>query len=289
MRADGVNGPLEPWDWRYYAEKRRKAEHDLDEAELKPYFQLDAMIEAAFDCANRLFGLEFGRSTWPLYHPDARAWEVTRNGAHMAVFIGDYFARGSKRSGAWCSAMRSQKKAGRRGAAHRGQRLQLRQGGPRAAVLRRRADAVSRVRPRAAPDAVGRDLWLDQRAPRGARFRGTAEPALRTLAGGAGGLAEHAAMPRPGRRSRRTCWTGCWPRRPTTWGSRRWNTWPRRWSISISTTGPRRPIRWRRRRRRWSGSACRAPSGCATRRRISRMSSRATAIPAGTTATCGPR
>ncbi|MBJ6371203.1 M3 family metallopeptidase [Sedimentitalea arenosa] len=110
MQEDGINGPLEPWDWRYYAEKRRKAEHDLDEAALKPYLQLDRMIEAAFACANRLFGLEFRQLDIPLYHPDCRAWEVTRNGAHVAVFIGDYFARGSKRSGAWCSAMRSQAK-----------------------------------------------------------------------------------------------------------------------------------------------------------------------------------
>ncbi|MCB1310640.1 MAG: M3 family metallopeptidase [Sedimentitalea sp.] len=110
MQADGVNGPLEPWDWRYYAEKRRRAEHDLDEAALKPYLQLDRMIEAAFACAHRLFGLEFRPLDLPLYHPDCRAWEVTRGGAHVAVFIGDYFARGSKRSGAWCSAMRSQAK-----------------------------------------------------------------------------------------------------------------------------------------------------------------------------------
>ena len=108
MQADGVNGDLEPWDWRYYTEKRRAAEHDLDEAALKPYFQLDRMIEAAFACANRLFGLEFAKLDVPLYHPDCRAWEVTRDGKHVAVFIGDYFARGSKRSGAWCSAMRSQ-------------------------------------------------------------------------------------------------------------------------------------------------------------------------------------
>ncbi len=112
MREDGINGDLEPWDWRYYSEKRRKVLHDLDEAELKPYLQLDAMIEAAFDCANRLFGLEFAPLDVTLYHPDARAWDVTRNGQHVAVFIGDYFARGSKRSGAWCSAMRSQKKLG---------------------------------------------------------------------------------------------------------------------------------------------------------------------------------
>ncbi|MCF6430215.1 M3 family metallopeptidase [Leisingera sp. MMG026] len=110
MQADGINGDLEPWDWRYYAGKRRKAEHDLDEAALKPYLQLDRMIEAVFACANRLFGLEFAPLDVPLYHPDCRAWAVTRNGAHVAVFIGDYFARGSKRSGAWCSAMRQQAK-----------------------------------------------------------------------------------------------------------------------------------------------------------------------------------
>ena len=110
MHADGLNGDLEKWDWRYYAEKRRKAEHDLDEATLKPYFQLDRMIDAAFDCAARLFGLNFQPVDIPLYHPDCRAWEVTRGGKHIALFIGDYFARGSKRSGAWCSAMRSQAK-----------------------------------------------------------------------------------------------------------------------------------------------------------------------------------
>ena len=110
MQADGVNGPLEPWDWRYYAQKRRQAKHDLDEAALKPYLQLDRMIAAAFSCAHRLFGLEFRPLDIPLYHPDCRAWEVTRQGRHVAVFIGDYFARASKRSGAWCSAMRGQAK-----------------------------------------------------------------------------------------------------------------------------------------------------------------------------------
>ena len=110
MHREGVNGDLTPWDWRYYAQKRRVAEHDLDEAALKPYFQLDRMIDAAFDCATRLFSLEFTRLEVPLYHADCRAWEVTRNGKHVAIFIGDYFARESKRSGAWCSAMRSQAK-----------------------------------------------------------------------------------------------------------------------------------------------------------------------------------
>ncbi|SDX13457.1 M3 family metallopeptidase [Litoreibacter albidus] len=110
MHADGINGDLEAWDWRYYSEKRRAAEHDLDEAAIKPYLQLDRMIEAAFDCATRLFGLQFAPITADLHHPDARAWDVTRDGKHIAVFIGDYFARGGKRSGAWCSAMQSQQK-----------------------------------------------------------------------------------------------------------------------------------------------------------------------------------
>ncbi|MDU8928826.1 M3 family metallopeptidase [Alisedimentitalea sp. MJ-SS2] len=110
MHGDGVNAQLEPWDWRYYAEKRRKEDHDLDEAALKPYLSLEAMIAASFACANRLFGLEFKPLDVALYHEDCRAWEVTRDGKHVAVFIGDYFARGSKRSGAWCSAMRAQAK-----------------------------------------------------------------------------------------------------------------------------------------------------------------------------------
>ena len=110
MHDDGVNGRLEPWDWHFYAEKRRQAEHDLDESELKPFFQLERMIEASFDCATRLFGLEFKTLFLPIYHDDCRVYEVTRNGEHVAVFIGDYFARPSKRSGAWCSALRTQAK-----------------------------------------------------------------------------------------------------------------------------------------------------------------------------------
>jgi len=110
MAEDGVSGPLMAWDWRYYAQKRRRADHDLDEAELKPYLQLDQMIAAAFDCAQRLFGLTFQELSLPLHHKDARVWEVCRDGAHVALFIGDYFARSGKRSGAWCSALQSQRK-----------------------------------------------------------------------------------------------------------------------------------------------------------------------------------
>lgn len=110
MRGEGVNDALAPWDWRYYSAIRQKAEHDLDEAALKPYLQLDRILEAAFDVAGRLFGLTFHPVEVPLYHPDARAWEVRRGERHMGVFIGDYFARPSKRSGAWCSSFRSQSK-----------------------------------------------------------------------------------------------------------------------------------------------------------------------------------
>ena len=107
----GGNFTVEPWDWRYLSEKRRKAEFDLDEGKIKPYFQLDRMIEAAFYTATRLFGVTFApRANIPLYHPDARAWEVRNaTGQPIALFIGDYFARGSKRSGAWMSVLREQK------------------------------------------------------------------------------------------------------------------------------------------------------------------------------------
>ena len=110
--AEGVNDRVEPWDWRYLAEKRRKAEFDLDEGEIKPYFQLDAMIEAAFYAAGRLFGVSFApRTDIALYHRDARAWEVKdAAGEPVALFIGDYFARPSKRSGAWMSGFREQQR-----------------------------------------------------------------------------------------------------------------------------------------------------------------------------------
>src|SRR5690242_7202959 len=99
-----------PWDWRYYAEKVRQAKYDLDEAELKPYFGLDNMIEAAFDAAGRLFGLRFAeRRDLALYHPDVRAFEVRdRDGTAVGLCLRDDFARPGKRSGAWMSSYREQ-------------------------------------------------------------------------------------------------------------------------------------------------------------------------------------
>jgi peptidyl-dipeptidase Dcp len=111
IAAEGGNFALAPHDWRYYAEKLRKARYDLDESEIKPYFQLDRMIEAAFETATRLFGVTFKPVTVPLYHPDARAWEVSdASGNHVGLFIGDYFARASKHSGAWMTSLRDQQK-----------------------------------------------------------------------------------------------------------------------------------------------------------------------------------
>jgi|SRR5665213_585780 len=111
IAQEGGNFALAPHDWRYYAEKLRKQKFDLDESEIKPYFQLDKMIEAAFETAHRLFGLNFKSVSVPLYHPDARAWDVTdASGQHVGLFIGDYFARGSKHSGAWMTSLRDQEK-----------------------------------------------------------------------------------------------------------------------------------------------------------------------------------
>jgi peptidyl-dipeptidase Dcp len=110
--AEGDNAEIAPWDWRYYAERVRKAEHDLDEAQVKPYFELERMIEAAFETARRLFGLTFNeRTDLPRYHPDVRTWEVIgADGKVIGLFYGDYFTRPSKRGGAWMSAFRSQER-----------------------------------------------------------------------------------------------------------------------------------------------------------------------------------
>jgi peptidyl-dipeptidase Dcp len=112
VAEEGGNFRLAPWDWRYYAEKLRRRRCDIDEATVKPYFQLNHMIEAAFYTAYRLFGLSFERredlSGW---HPDVQVWEVRgRDGSHRGLFFGDYFSRASKRSGAWMTTLRNQEK-----------------------------------------------------------------------------------------------------------------------------------------------------------------------------------
>ena len=112
MRESGDNADLAGWDWRYYAEKIRSTRFAYSDDEVRPYMRLENMIEAAFSVAGRLFGLKFEEKEGiALHHPDARIWEVKNaDGEHQAMFIGDYFARPSKRSGAWMSAMQYQSK-----------------------------------------------------------------------------------------------------------------------------------------------------------------------------------
>ncbi|HSW22755.1 MAG TPA: M3 family metallopeptidase [Burkholderiaceae bacterium] len=112
--AQGSREALEPWDWRYWAEQVRRQHYALDDAELKPYFALPNMVQAAFDCAHRLFGLRFTpREDVGAYHGDVRAYEVTAaDGSAIGLFLQDNFARAGKRSGAWMSALHWQHRNG---------------------------------------------------------------------------------------------------------------------------------------------------------------------------------
>ena len=110
IEADGFDFNLEPWDWRYYAEKVRQARYDVDEQEVRPYFMIDNVIDGAFTVANRLYGIEFTeRTDIPTYHPDVRTYEVTDvDGSHLGVFMADYYPRPGKRGGAWSRDIRGQ-------------------------------------------------------------------------------------------------------------------------------------------------------------------------------------
>ena len=107
---EGHNHAVMPWDWRHHAEKLRAKKFSFSEAELKPYLQLEKIIDACFDVAGRLFGIRAVEKTGvPVYHPDVRVFEIRdRDDRLVAMFLGDYFARASKRSGAWMSAYQSQ-------------------------------------------------------------------------------------------------------------------------------------------------------------------------------------
>ncbi|WP_439626584.1 M3 family metallopeptidase [Shinella sp.] len=110
VAEEGRNHEVMPWDWRYYAEKQRSRKFNFSEAELKPYLQLEKIIEACFDVAERLFDIHaVEKKDVPAYHPDVRVFEIRdRNDKLVAMFLGDYFARSSKRSGAWMSSYQSQ-------------------------------------------------------------------------------------------------------------------------------------------------------------------------------------
>src|SRR5581483_4989022 len=130
-RADGLNEPIAPWDWRYYAEKVRQATYAFDEAAVKPYFVLDNVVAAMFDTAGRLFGLTFAeRRDCPVYHPDVRVYTVSDE---EGCLDGELPGAGKPR---------------RRGAADRRQQQQFRQGRADPVELRRRPHPVPRIRPR---------------------------------------------------------------------------------------------------------------------------------------------
>ncbi len=113
-RAEGGPARLEPWDWRFYAERLRRQQYAIDDAELRPYFALENMLAALFDCAQRLFGVRFvERREAPRYSPDLRVFEALRaDGSRVGTFVFDNFARAGKRSGAWMSALRWQSRGG---------------------------------------------------------------------------------------------------------------------------------------------------------------------------------
>jgi peptidyl-dipeptidase Dcp len=106
--ADSIT--IAPWDYRFYAEKVRKAKYDLDQEAVKPYFQLDNMVAAMFDAAGKLYGMSFSENTGtvPVFEPKVRTFEVKRDGKVVGLFYLDNFARAGKRSGAWMTTYRSQ-------------------------------------------------------------------------------------------------------------------------------------------------------------------------------------
>ncbi|MCP4943390.1 MAG: M3 family metallopeptidase [Planctomycetaceae bacterium] len=112
---EGAKIKIEPWDYRYYAEKVRKAKYDLDFNEVKPYLQLDKLREAMMWAATQLYGLHFKQlSGIPVFHPDVTVWEVTdADGKHVGLWYLDPYAREGKRSGAWMTDYRAQENMGK--------------------------------------------------------------------------------------------------------------------------------------------------------------------------------
>jgi peptidyl-dipeptidase Dcp len=107
MQADGIDDELQPWDWEYYAEKVRQARYDIDDSEVRAYFELDRVLkDGVFYTMNRLYGITFEeRNDLPVYHEDVRVFDVfDRDGSQLGLFYGDFFSRDSKRGGAWMNS-----------------------------------------------------------------------------------------------------------------------------------------------------------------------------------------
>src|SRR5690554_3417922 len=107
---------LEKWDFAYYSEKLKKQRFEVDDELLKPYFQLEKVVQGVFETAGKLYGLHFSPNMEiPVYHPEVTAYEVTsQSGGHVAVFYADFFPRPGKRNGAWMTSFRGQKKTSER-------------------------------------------------------------------------------------------------------------------------------------------------------------------------------
>ena len=197
---EGGHFAIAPWDYRYYAEKVRKAKYDLDQNEIKPYLQLEKLREALFYVAGELFGFSFRQVEGvPVYHPDVRVFEVVKRdtGAHVGLWYFDPYARAGKHSGAWMNAYRNQERFRGR-SHHRLQQRQLRSGqAGRAGAhqLGRRAHAVPRIRPRAARAFEQRHLPIAVGHVGAHRLRGVPLSAARALARHQGG-AEPLCAPR---------------------------------------------------------------------------------------------
>ncbi|MGQ0742319.1 MAG: M3 family metallopeptidase [Alphaproteobacteria bacterium] len=113
IEKTGGNFELKPWDWNFYSEKVRKAEYDLDQNELKPYFELDnVLVKGVFHSANLLYGITFKeRKDIPVYHPEVRVWDVfDKDGSQLAIYYFDPFKRDNKQGGAWMSNFVEQSK-----------------------------------------------------------------------------------------------------------------------------------------------------------------------------------
>src|SRR5699024_3848791 len=111
MEEDGVNGEVEPWDWAYYAEKVRQEKYDIDQTKVRPYFELNRVLEdGIFYTMNKLYGVTFEeRDDLPVYHPDVRVFDVyDEDGSQMALFYADYFKRDAKNGGAWMNSFVTQ-------------------------------------------------------------------------------------------------------------------------------------------------------------------------------------
>ena len=110
IKKDGQDFTAEGWDWRYYADRAKRAKFNLDENEIRPYLQLENVRNGMFEVANKLFGITFTPiAEIPLPHPEAEAFECKdKDGTHLGVLFLDYFPRASKRGGAWCGSYRGQ-------------------------------------------------------------------------------------------------------------------------------------------------------------------------------------